>query len=111
MIPREPGGNQVAAELRSQCDDEAGDDLHDPDDEHCLVGVARDQVVDLRREVDGPVDEPVQELVEPEQDRGDREPGPQQHERLKAGFESCELVVAGAAVAWETSIVVIGTSF
>ena len=31
------------------------------------------EVVDLRRQVDAPVDQPVEELVEPEQDRGDGE--------------------------------------
>ena len=32
-----------------------------------------------------PVDEPVEELVEPEQDRGDGEPDAQQRERLERG--------------------------
>jgi predicted ArsR family transcriptional regulator len=54
-----------------------------------VVGVAGHQVVALGRQVDAPVDEPVQELVEPEQDRGDGEPEPQERERAagRAGGE------------------------
>ena len=83
--PGQPGGDEVAAELRAHGDDEAGDDLDDADGEHRLVGVAGDEVVDLRRQVDPPVDEPVEELVQPEQDRGDGEADAQERERLVGG--------------------------
>ena len=88
MIPAEPGGDEVAAEPRTDRDDEPGDDLDHADGEHRLVGVARDEVVDLGGEVDRPVDEPVQELVEAEQDRGDGEADAQQGEGLERGVAS-----------------------
>ena len=46
------------------------------------MGVAGDEVVDLGGEVTLPIDEPVEELVEPEQDRGDHEADPQEPECL-----------------------------
>ena len=79
----EPGGDQVATESWPDGDHESGDDLDDADGEHGLVGVAGNEVVDLGREVLLPVDEPVEELVETEQDRCDGEADAQQGERLE----------------------------
>ena len=70
-----------SAEAGPDGDDEAGDDLDDPDGDHGLVGVAGDEVVDLGSEVDLPVHEPVEELVEAEEDGGD---GERTRRRVKA---------------------------
>ena len=87
MIPPSQAGDEQAAEARRDRDDEAGGDLDDADDVHRVGGVARDDVVELRREVPRPVvGQDVGELVEAEQDRRDGERDPQQQERLGDGI-------------------------
>src|SRR5688500_20120636 len=51
--PGQPGGNEVTAELRTEGDDEARDDLDDPDGEEGRVGVAGHKIGELRGEVAG----------------------------------------------------------
>ena len=83
----EPAGDEQAAEARHDGHDEAGDDLDRADDVHGGLGAAGNQVVELRREVLGPVvDHHLGELVEAEQDRRDDEGDPQQQERLRRGI-------------------------
>src|SRR5690606_11466272 len=76
--PREPGGDHVPTDLRSEGDQDTGHDLDDTDDEHGLVRRPGHQPVDLVRQVALPSGQHLDELVQPEQDRGDGEDGTQQ---------------------------------
>ena len=82
MMPGQPGGDEVAAEPGPHGDDEPGDDLDGADGVHQRVCLGVEQVGELGRQVAVPVDEDVEELVQPEQDRSDDEPDPQEPERL-----------------------------
>src|SRR3954447_4315306 len=73
----EPGRHEVSAEARAHENHQPGGDLDDPDHVHGVGRGAGDDVVELAREVAGPlVREHVRELVETEQDRrgGERDP-------------------------------------
>jgi hypothetical protein len=95
--PGQPGSDEVAPELGADRDDEPGDNLDDPDGQHRLVGVAGNEIVDLGRQVDAPVDEPVEEIVEPEHDRDDREPIRSSMNAWKAGLPSRRSVLGVTA--------------
>jgi len=83
----QPGRHQQPAEARRQQDDETSDDLDDADDVHRVGGVARNQVVELGRQVARPVvGQHVRELVDPEQDRRGRERDPQHGQGLHRGI-------------------------
>ena len=84
-IPAEPGGDDVGAVAGLERDDDAGHDLDHSDQVHRGRGAAGDDVVDPGRQVDLPVDQDVEELVEAEDDRRDGEGDPQQQERLVGG--------------------------
>ena len=86
MIPPSQPATSSAAEARRGEHDQAGGDLHDADEVHRGGGAAGDQVVELRRQVAGPVvREDAGELVEAEDDRREREHDPQQQVRLRGG--------------------------
>src|SRR5215212_1885629 len=80
----EPAGDQQATEAWRDEHDQPGDDLHDADEVHGVLGAPRDDAVEVAREVAGPVPrEDLRELVEAEQDRRDGEDDSQQEERLR----------------------------
>src|SRR5215471_11297480 len=79
----QPGGDQIAAEPGTEGDDQSRHDLDDAHRQHRLVGVARDEVIDLRCKVDRPVDEQIEELVEAEHDRRHDEASTEEPERLE----------------------------
>src|SRR5581483_7387553 len=83
--PGEPGGHQVTAEAGPQGNHQAGHDLDDADDEHRLMGVARHDVVDDGGKILVPVDENVEELVQPEQQRRDDEADAEEEVPLVGG--------------------------
>src|SRR5919108_4025397 len=73
----------------SERHDEPGDDLYGADDVHRILGAAGDQVVELGRQVLGPVaDHDLGELVESEQNRRDGEGDAQDQERLRGGIRA-----------------------
>ena len=82
MIPASQSADDVAADAGADGDEHAGGDLDDADHQHGLVGVAGHEVVDPRSEVLVPVGQHLDELVEAERDRRDREDGAEQEERL-----------------------------
>ena len=86
MIPASQAGHQVAPRTWAHRDGEAGDDLDAPDGTQRLLGIAGDEIVDLGGQEDAPVDEPVEELVDPDQDRGGGEADPKQGQGLVGGF-------------------------
>jgi len=49
----QPAGDEVATEPGAQGHDDTGDDLDHTDGQHGLVGVARNEVVELRRQGSG----------------------------------------------------------
>jgi hypothetical protein len=63
---------------------DAGDDLDDADEVHELLRRAGRDVVDPVGEILRPVDEPVEELVDPHRERDRRVREPQHPERLVA---------------------------
>jgi hypothetical protein len=74
MMPARASGHEQAAEARAERHHETGGDLHSADHVHGVLSAARDEIVELRRELLGPVgDHLLGELVEAEQDRRDRE--------------------------------------
>jgi hypothetical protein len=69
----QPRCDERGADYRCDGHDQPGGDLDTTDEVHEVLGGARGDVVDPPREVVGPVDGPVEELVDPEQDRRGRE--------------------------------------
>ena len=91
---------RVERVLTGDQDDEPGDDLDDADDVHAVLGAAREDVVELAREVAGPVvGEDLRELVEPEEDGRDREHDAQQRQRLDRGIAAEPPTSPGARAA------------
>src|SRR5919197_387957 len=82
----QPRGDQVGAVTRAHGDDEPGDDLDHADGVHEVARAAGDDVVDPGRQVLGPVDHHVGELVDAEEDRRDREADAQEGEGLEGGI-------------------------
>ena len=86
MIPASQPATSRPPQRGAAKHDQAGDDLDDADQMIAVAGAAGDEVVELRREVAGPVvREHAGELVDAEQDRGDGEDDPQQQVRLRGG--------------------------
>lgn len=78
----EPDGDQVPAEPRTPRDDQACDDLDHTDHHHECVRCDAERMAHGGSEVLVPVGEQVEELVEPGDDRRDREPETEDGERL-----------------------------
>src|SRR6185312_2660154 len=88
----EPGCHDEAPDPRRDENEQTGRDLDDSDEVHEVLRAPRDDVVDPGREVLRPVHRPVEELVEPEQDRCDDETDAKQHEHLVARVTTASVV-------------------
>src|SRR5215216_1649269 len=66
--PGQPARDDVGAVARLERDEHAGDDLDGADEVHEVLAGAGGDVVDPGGEVDRPVDQDVEELVEAERD-------------------------------------------
>ena len=93
----QPGRHHVGAVAGLERHREPGHDLHGAHDVHEVLPAARRDVVDPRREVDRPVHQHVEELVEAERDRRDGERQPHDRERLIARIRPAALPL-GASV-------------
>src|SRR5665213_2421664 len=78
----QPCSDQVRAVARLKRDDKASDDFDHADEVHELVGGAWKDVVQARSEVDVPIHQDVEELVQPEENWGGGEGRAQYPERL-----------------------------
>src|SRR5262249_45734260 len=85
-------------------DCEPSDDLDDADEVHEVLCTPGSDAVDPAREVVRPVHRPVEELVQPEQDRRSRETDTQQHVRLVGGVRTRPSDISTSSIA-DTSFV------
>ena len=80
-----PGGHNVCAHPWRDGHQDAGGDFDDTDDVHGHSGVARNDGVETRRQIDRPVGEHVGELVQAEQNGRNRKNRSEQKEGLVNG--------------------------